>query len=46
MFVPLFLSHGQNLSLLNTVEIEKNIVQLINQVSVFLEKVLQLFFLK
>ena len=37
MFVPLILSQGQNLSLLNTAEIEKNIVQLISQISVFLE---------
>ena len=37
MFVPLILSQGQNLSLLNTAEIEKNIVQLINQITVFLD---------
>lgn len=37
MFVPLILSQGQNLSLLNTAEIEKKIIQLINQISVFLE---------
>jgi predicted PurR-regulated permease PerM len=37
MFVPLILSQGQNLSLLNTTEIERNIVQLINQISMFLE---------
>ncbi|OAB29146.1 Predicted PurR-regulated permease PerM [Flavobacterium fryxellicola] len=37
MFVPLVLSQGQNLSLLNTVEIEKDIVQLIEQISVFLD---------
>lgn len=36
-FVPLILSQGQNLSLLNTTEIEKNIVQLINQITVFLD---------
>ena len=37
MFVPLILSQGQNLSLLNTAEIEKNSVQLINQIAAFLE---------
>jgi predicted PurR-regulated permease PerM len=37
MFVPLILSQGQNLSLLNTVEIEKNSLQLINQIASFLE---------
>ncbi len=37
MFVPLILSQGQNLSLLNTVEIEKNSLQLINQIAAFLE---------
>ncbi|MFE3872393.1 AI-2E family transporter [Flavobacterium sp. ZS1P70] len=37
MFIPLILSQGQNLSLLNTAEIEKSIVQLINQISIFLE---------
>nr|WP_315190100.1 AI-2E family transporter [uncultured Flavobacterium sp.] len=37
MFVPLILSQGQNLSLLNTVEIEKNSLQLINQIATFLE---------
>jgi predicted PurR-regulated permease PerM len=37
MFIPLISSQGQNLSLLNTAEIEKNILQLINQISVFLE---------
>jgi predicted PurR-regulated permease PerM len=37
MFVPLVLSQGQNLSLLNTVEIERNIIQLIDKVSAFLE---------
>lgn len=37
MFIPLILSQGQNLSLLNTAEIEKNIVQLINQFTLFLE---------
>ncbi|MBP6180562.1 AI-2E family transporter [Flavobacterium sp.] len=37
MFIPLISSQGQNLSLLNTAEIEKNILQLINQISAFLE---------
>ncbi|MBP6758917.1 MAG: AI-2E family transporter [Flavobacterium sp.] len=37
MFIPLISSQGQNLSLLKTAEIEKNITQLTNQVSVFLE---------
>ena len=37
MFIPLISSQSQNLSLLNTAEIEKNIFQLINQISVFLE---------
>lgn len=37
MFVPLVLSQGQNLSLLNTAEIEKNILQLINQITTFLD---------
>jgi predicted PurR-regulated permease PerM len=37
MFVPLILSQGQNLSLLNTAEIEKNSLQLINQIAAFLE---------
>ncbi|WP_426092008.1 AI-2E family transporter [Flavobacterium sp. DSR3-2] len=37
MFVPLILSQGQNLSLLNTAEIEKNIIRLINQITVFLD---------
>ncbi|RTY87365.1 AI-2E family transporter [Flavobacterium sp. RSP15] len=37
MFIPLILSQGQNLSLLNTAEIEKNIIELANQISVFLE---------
>jgi hypothetical protein len=35
MFVPLILSQGQNLSLLNTAEIEKTLLQLINQITVF-----------
>jgi len=37
MFIPLISSQGENLSLLKTAEIEKNITKLINQVSVFLE---------
>lgn len=37
MFVPLILSQGQNLSLLNTTTIEKNIIQLIDQITTFLE---------
>ncbi|MBG6187576.1 AI-2E family transporter [Flavobacterium sp. CAN_S2] len=37
MFVPLVLSQGQNLSLLNTAEIEKNILELISQITVFLD---------
>lgn len=38
MFVPLIASQGQNLSLLNTAEIEKNIVELIKQLNLFLER--------
>ena len=37
MFIPLILSQGQNLSLLNTAAIEQQTLQLINQISVFLE---------
>lgn len=37
MFIPLISSQGENLSLLKTSQIEKNITQLTNQVSVFLE---------
>lgn len=37
MFIPLISSQGQNLSLLKTSEIEKNITELINQIAVFLE---------
>jgi predicted PurR-regulated permease PerM len=37
MFIPLILSQGQNLSLLNTTAIEKNIMQLINQLALFLD---------
>jgi len=37
MFVPLISAQGQNLSLLKTAEIEKNLTQLITQSSAFLE---------
>jgi predicted PurR-regulated permease PerM len=37
MFIPLISSQGQNLSLLKTTEIEKNITQLTNQTVAFLE---------
>lgn len=37
MFIPLISSQGENLSLLKTAEIEKNITELLNQTSVFLE---------
>jgi predicted PurR-regulated permease PerM len=37
MFIPLISDQGQNLSLLKTSEIEKNIIELTNQISVFLE---------
>ncbi|WP_310558044.1 AI-2E family transporter [Flavobacterium sp.] len=37
LFIPLISSQGENLSVLNTSEIEKKITQLINQVAVFLE---------
>jgi len=37
MFVPLVSSQGQNLSLLNTAEIEKNITELVNQIKIFLD---------
>lgn len=37
MFIPLVSSQGQNLSLLNTTAIEKNIIQLVNQIKVFLD---------
>ncbi|MBG6111866.1 putative PurR-regulated permease PerM [Flavobacterium sp. CG_9.10] len=37
LFIPLILTQGQNLSLLNTAEIEKSILQLINKISIFLE---------
>lgn len=38
MFIPLIISQGQNLSLLNTVEIEKNSLKLISQINAFLEQ--------
>ncbi len=37
MFVPLIADQGNNLSLLNTTEIEKNLLELINKIVVFLE---------
>jgi predicted PurR-regulated permease PerM len=37
MFVPLIINQGANLSLLNTAEIEKNSLQLINQINHFFE---------
>lgn len=37
MFIPLISSQGQNLSLLKSAEIEKNIIHLLDQVTVFLE---------
>lgn len=37
MFVPLVSSQGQNLSLLNTAAIEKNIIALVDQIKVFLD---------
>jgi predicted PurR-regulated permease PerM len=37
MFIPLILSQGQNLSLLNTGQIEESVLQLINKISIFLE---------
>lgn len=37
MFIPLILSQGQNLSLLNTAQIEKSIIQLLNQITIFLD---------
>lgn len=36
LFIPLIISQGQNLSLLNTAEIEKNSLQLIQQINTFL----------
>jgi len=37
MFIPLIISQGQNLSLLNTTEIEKNSLELIKQLNAFME---------
>jgi predicted PurR-regulated permease PerM len=37
LVVPLILSQGENLSVLNTVSIENKIIQLINQITAFLE---------
>ena len=37
IFIPLISSQGENLSLLKTAEIEKNITQLLNQTAAFLE---------
>ena len=37
LFVPLIISQGENLSLLNTSEIEKNSLELIGKISIFLE---------
>lgn len=37
MFVPLISAQSQSLSLLNTIEIEKNITQLTHQITVFLD---------
>jgi len=37
LFIPLVLSQSQNLSLLNTTQIEQNINELINQIVVFLD---------
>jgi predicted PurR-regulated permease PerM len=38
MFIPLILSQGQNLSLLNTIEIEKNILIIFQQINNFLDQ--------
>lgn len=38
LFIPLILDQGENLSLLNTVKIEKNFMELISQITIFLEK--------
>ena len=37
LFVPLIISQGESLSLLNTAEIEKNIVQLIDKIAAYLD---------
>src|SRR6187402_326047 len=38
MFIPLIVSQGENLSLLNTIEIEKKSLKLFQQLNDFLEK--------
>lgn len=38
MFIPLIISQGQNLSLLNTADIEKNSLELVRQLNAFLEQ--------
>ncbi|PJJ08231.1 putative PurR-regulated permease PerM [Flavobacterium sp. 1] len=38
MFIPLIISQGQNLSLLNTTEIERNSLELIQKINTFLEE--------
>nr|WP_315250410.1 AI-2E family transporter [uncultured Flavobacterium sp.] len=38
MFIPLIISQGQNLSLLNTTEIERNSLELIQKINTFLEQ--------
>jgi predicted PurR-regulated permease PerM len=38
MFIPLIISQGQNLSLLNTIEIEKKSLELISQIKTFLDQ--------
>ncbi|WP_348800085.1 AI-2E family transporter [Flavobacterium adhaerens] len=38
MFIPLIISQGHNLSLLNTVEIERNFLELFKQINNFLEQ--------
>ena len=38
LFVPLIMNQGQNLSLLNTAEIETNTLRLIDKITVFLDK--------
>jgi predicted PurR-regulated permease PerM len=38
LFIPLIISQGQNLSLLNTAEIERNSLELIKQINSFLEQ--------
>lgn len=37
MFVPLIADQGNNLSLVNTAEIEKNLLELLNKIALFLE---------